>query len=88
MRMYEALKIIASNKNVQVILINIIGGITRCDEIAKGLIKFLNENQSIKFSLRLIGTNEMEGQKLLKPYNITIYRELDATLQALLELMN
>jgi len=87
-RMYEALKIIASNKNVKVILINIIGGITRCDEIAKGLIKFLNENQSIKFSLRLIGTNEVEGQKLLQPYNITIYRELDATLQALLDLMD
>ncbi len=83
-RMYEALKIIASNEKVQAVLINIIGGITRCDEIAKGLIKFLKETPDIKFSLRLIGTNEQEGQELLKPYKITIHRELDQAITSLL----
>ncbi|NVM53469.1 MAG: succinate--CoA ligase subunit beta [Candidatus Helarchaeota archaeon] len=86
-RMYQALNIITSNERVQVILINIIGGITRCDEIAKGLIKFLNENKSFKFSLRLIGTNEREGQDLLKPYNITIHRELDDAIQSLMKFL-
>ncbi|NVM31063.1 MAG: succinate--CoA ligase subunit beta [Candidatus Helarchaeota archaeon] len=81
-RMYQALKIIASNEQVQVILINIIGGITRCDEIAKGLIKFLKENKSITFSLRLIGTNEEAGQELLKPYDIKIFRELNDAIRA------
>ncbi|MHA1130674.1 MAG: ATP-grasp domain-containing protein [Candidatus Helarchaeota archaeon] len=84
-RMYQALKIITSNENVQVILINIIGGITRCDEIAKGLLRFLNEKKTLQFSLRLIGMNEKEGQELLKPYNITIHQELDDAIQALIK---
>ncbi|MHA1650711.1 MAG: ATP-grasp domain-containing protein [Candidatus Helarchaeota archaeon] len=83
-RMYHALKIISSNEKVQTILINIIGGITRCDEIAKGLLKFLSEGTTIDFSLRLIGTNEKEGQEILKPYNITIYRELNDAIQSIL----
>jgi succinyl-CoA synthetase beta subunit len=87
-RMYEALKIISSIKTVKVILINIIGGITRCDEIAKGLIKFLKQNKDIEFSLRLIGTNEKEGQELLKPHDITIHRELDEALKTLLKKLN
>jgi succinyl-CoA synthetase beta subunit len=84
-RMYQALKIISSNKSVRVILINIIGGITRCDEIARGLIKFLDEEKTIQFALRLIGTNEKEGQSLLKPHKITIHRDLDNAIQALIK---
>ncbi len=83
-RMYQALKIITSNEKVKYILINIMGGITRCDEIAKGLIQFLKENKSILFSLRLIGTNEEAGQELLKPYNIKIHQELNDAIQTIL----
>ncbi len=86
-RMYQALKIISSNEKVQGVLINIIGGITRCDEIAKGLIKFLKEGKVIKFALRLIGTNEQEGQDLLKPYNIAIHSDLDDTIQSITNLI-
>ena len=82
------MKIITSNKKVRVILINIIGGITRCDEIARGLIRFLKETGGIQFSLRLIGTNEQEGQDLLKPFHIKIHRELDDTIRDLLKLLN
>lgn len=84
-RMYQALKLITTNKAVKVILINIIGGITRCDEIAKGLIEFLEEKKEISFALRLIGTNEREGQELLRPFNITINRTLDDSMQDLLK---
>ncbi|MHA1266895.1 MAG: ATP-grasp domain-containing protein [Candidatus Helarchaeota archaeon] len=84
-RMYHALQIISKNKQVHGILINIIGGITRCDEIAKGFIQFFKENRAIKYSLRLIGTNEKKGQELLAPYNIKIHRDLDAAIQSLIE---
>jgi len=82
-RMYQALKIISNNKKVRAILINIVGGITRCDEIAKGLIQFLTEESEIKFSLRLLGTNEQEAQSLLKVFNIKIYRQLKDAIRIL-----
>lgn len=66
-KVLNALKIILSNPKVKVILINIFGGITRCDDIAKGII-MAKEELDIKIPLviRLIGTNEKEGQDLLK----------------------
>src|SRR5690606_4014531 len=53
-----ALKIILSDSNVKVILINIFGGITRCDEVAKGLLTALADVKTeIPLVVRLVGTN-------------------------------
>jgi succinyl-CoA synthetase beta subunit len=61
-----ALRIILSDKNVKVILFNIFGGITRCDEVAKGILTALKEIKStIPMVVRLVGTNAEEGRKLL-----------------------
>jgi succinyl-CoA synthetase beta subunit len=47
-------------------MFNIFGGITRCDEVAKGILAALSENAShVPMVIRLVGTNEAEGQKLL-----------------------
>jgi succinyl-CoA synthetase beta subunit len=61
-----ALRIILSDKNVKAILFNIFGGITRCDEVAKGILTALKEVKSdLPMVVRLVGTNAEEGRKLL-----------------------
>jgi succinyl-CoA synthetase beta subunit len=61
-----ALRIILSDKNVKSILFNIFGGITRCDEVAKGILTALKEvKPTIPMIIRLVGTNAEEGRKLL-----------------------
>ncbi len=61
-----ALRIILSDKNVKSILFNVFGGITRCDEVARGILVALAEvKPKIPMVVRLIGTNSEEGRKLL-----------------------
>jgi succinyl-CoA synthetase beta subunit len=61
-----ALRIILSDPNVKVILINIFGGITRCDEVAKGLLSALADVKTkVPVVVRLVGTNAEEGLELL-----------------------
>lgn len=62
-----ALKIILSDPNVSSILINIFGGITRCDEVAEGILSALQETQiRVPLIVRLVGTNSDLGKKLLQ----------------------
>ena len=61
-----ALKIISSDKNVKGILINIFGGIMRCDILAQGVIDAAKEiNISVPLVVRLAGTNFKEGKEIL-----------------------
>lgn len=61
-----ALEIILSDPNVKAILVNIFGGITRVDEVARGIIAALEEvHTDVPMIARLVGTNEEEGRKLL-----------------------
>jgi succinyl-CoA synthetase beta subunit len=61
-----ALRIILSDDRVKAVLINIFGGITRCDEVAKGLLDALATlNTDVPFVVRLVGTNEEEGRQIL-----------------------
>ena len=64
-----ALRIILSDKNVKAILFNIFGGITRCDEVARGIEMAVNQlggNQTLPpMVIRLVGTNEAEACSLL-----------------------
>lgn len=61
-----ALRIILSDSNVKAVLFNIFGGITRCDEVARGILEALQEVQTdVPMIARLVGTNEREGRKIL-----------------------
>ena len=69
----EALKIILSDKNVKGILINIFGGIMRCDVLAQGVVDAIKEvNLSVPLVVRLAGTNVEIGKKILKDSNLKI----------------
>jgi len=62
----EALKIILSDKNVKGILINIFGGIMRCDVLAQGVVEAAKEiNIDVPLVVRLAGTNFKEGKEIL-----------------------
>jgi succinyl-CoA synthetase beta subunit len=61
-----ALRIILSDANVKAVLFNIFGGITRCDEVAKGILEALHSLESdVPMVARLVGTNEAEGRQIL-----------------------
>jgi succinyl-CoA synthetase beta subunit len=67
----SAVEVILSDPKVKAVLFNIFGGITRCDEVAKGLITAFEQiKPSVPFVVRLDGTNDVEGRKLLAEANL------------------
>ena len=74
-----AFKLILKDPKVKSILINIFGGITRCDDIAKGILQSLEEMEvPVPIVVRLVGTNEAEGQKLLEGTQLITAQSLEA----------
>jgi succinyl-CoA synthetase beta subunit len=66
-KVVTALTIITSDKSVKSILFNIFGGITRCDDVARGLVNAFNQmNLTLPVVVRLTGTNEKEAREILK----------------------
>lgn len=66
-KVIEAMKLLLSDRNVKVVMINIFGGITRCDDVAKGLLEAYKQIKTdIPIVIRLTGTNEKEGRALLQ----------------------
>ena len=62
----SAVEVILSNPKVKAVLFNIFGGITRCDEVARGLIEAFDRiKPTVPFVVRLDGTNDEEGRALL-----------------------
>jgi succinyl-CoA synthetase beta subunit len=62
----DAVEVILSNEKVTAVLFNIFGGITRCDEVARGLVEaFEKVKPSVPFVVRLDGTNDVAGRQIL-----------------------
>jgi len=67
----SAVEVILSDDKVRAVLFNIFGGITRCDEVAKGLIEAFEQiKPDVPFVVRLDGTNDKEGRALLAEANL------------------
>lgn len=83
-KVIEAMRLLLSDKDVKVVLINIFGGITRCDDVANGLLQAFEQIEtSIPIVIRLTGTNEVEGRALLKGSKFHIAETMgDATRMA------
>ncbi len=85
-KVLHAFEIISHNRGVKAILINIFGGITRCDDIAKGILQAKKEmDLSVPLVIRLIGTNEKEGRALLKEAGIEAHEDLANAVQKVVE---
>jgi len=73
-----AMEIILSDENVKAILFNIFGGITRCDDVAKGIVAALNQMKiSVPVVVRLTGTNEDAARRILREVSVTPVATMD-----------
>jgi len=72
-----AIKIIRENPKVKVILVNIMAGITRCDEMAMGILEAIKDRAELKLVIRLVGTREKEGRALLENAKIEVLDSMD-----------
>lgn len=81
-KVLTAMRIILRDTNVKAILINIFGGITRCDDVANGIVAAFKElNPTIPVVVRLTGTNEAQAKKILKSVQLETAPTLDEVVQ-------
>jgi succinyl-CoA synthetase beta subunit len=81
-RVMNAVRLVASVPAVKVIVVNLLGGITKCDEVAKGIIA---AGISQKVIVRLAGTNEAEGRKLLSEKGYEMLDTMDLVVKKAVE---
>lgn len=86
-KVVSALEIITSDPNVKVILFNIFGGITRCDDVANGIVE-ATKRIDIKppIVIRLTGTNEELGLQILEEAGFSAYTSMDDVVEKAVEL--
>jgi len=88
-KVIDAMNLLLSDKNVKVIMINIFGGITRCDDVARGLMIALEEmHADIPIVIRLSGTNSEEGLRIISEKNLPTVKSLSEAAQEAIRLAN
>ena len=81
-KVLTAMRIILREPNIRAILVNIFGGITRCDDVATGIVAAFRElKPTVPVVTRLTGTNEGAARKILKEVNLETAPTLDAVVQ-------
>jgi len=77
-KVIAAMEIILSDKNVKAVLFNIFGGITRCDDVAKGIVAALQKLKiEVPVVVRLTGTNEDEARRILREVSVVSVATMD-----------
>ena len=86
-RVEAAFKIILTDPKVRVLFVNILGGITLCDEIARAIVQTRQELQTSKpIVVRLVGTDEAEGKKILAKAGLQAFDTMQDAAQRAVEL--
>ena len=86
-KVVAAVEIITSDPNVKVILFNIFGGITRCDDVANGIIEAIEKiDIELPIVIRLTGTNEDLALKILEDAGFSAYTSMDEVVEKAVEL--
>lgn len=82
-----SLKIVLSDPNVKALFINILGGITRCDEVARGILEAKEKVGVTKpMVIRLVGTNEEEGKRILTEAGIDVLESMEKAAKRVVEI--
>jgi len=82
-----ALNIVLSDPNVKALFINILGGITRCDEVAHGILEAKKKVGVTKpMVIRLVGTNEKEGKRILTEAGIHVLESMEEAAKRVVEI--
>jgi succinyl-CoA synthetase beta subunit len=83
----DALSILQQNKDVKSMLVNIFGGITRCDDVAEGILTALEKfDLKIPLVIRLIGTNEEKGRAMLQEAGLIAFSDMNEAIQETVKL--
>jgi succinyl-CoA synthetase beta subunit len=87
-RISMALEILLSDPDVKAILVNILGGMTRCDDVARAIVNAKKvDSQSKPMVIRLIGTNEEEGKRILMQERIPVLESMDEAARNIVEIV-
>ena len=85
--MAAALNLVFSDPGVDVVFVNILGGITRCDEVAKGILEAKRQVGFLKpVVVRLVGTNEEEGRRILTEAGIHVLDRMEEAARMAVEI--
>lgn len=85
-KVIAALRIILRSQNVKAVLFNIFGGITRCDDIANGIVMAVRElKPSVLIVARLVGTNEEKARKILEEVNLMTANSMEEVVKKAIE---
>jgi succinyl-CoA synthetase beta subunit len=88
-KVVAALEIITSDPNVKAILFNIFGGITRCDDVANGIVEATKRiDIEVPIVIRLTGTNEELALQILEDAGFSAYTSMDAVVEKAVQLAN
>lgn len=88
-KVVNALRIITSDPNVKVILFNIFGGITRCDDVANGIVTATQQiDIQVPIVIRLTGTNEERAIQILEEAGFSALTDMDAAVEKAVNLAN
>jgi len=83
----KAVKLVMSKPEVRAVLLNILGGVTRCDIVAQGVIEALNESEERKpLAVRMIGTNEEAGTRMLQQAGVHTCSSMEEAIKEVLRL--
>jgi succinyl-CoA synthetase beta subunit len=86
-KVVAALEIITADPNVKVILFNIFGGITRCDDVAKGIVEATRRiDIKVPIVIRLTGTNEKEALEILGKAGFSAFTSMDEVVEKAVQL--
>lgn len=86
-KVIDAMNILLSDKNVKSVMINIFGGITRCDDVARGLVAALDQIKTdIPIVIRLSGTNAKEGLEIIEKTGLPVVKTMSEAAQKAIEL--
>jgi succinyl-CoA synthetase beta subunit len=82
-----ALQIVLADPATKAVLVNVLGGITHCDDVARGIVEAVNEAKVEKpLVVRLVGTNQLEGQKILANAGISVLDNMEEAAKQAVEI--
>lgn len=86
-KVIDAMNILLSDKNVKSVMINIFGGITRCDDVARGLVAALDQLKTdMPIVIRLSGTNAKEGLEIIEQTGLPVVKTMSEAAKKAIEL--
>ena len=83
----QSMQIVLANEKVKVLLISLIGGLTRMDRVAAGIDDYLTKNKCrVPIAVRMCGTKAQEGKQILLQHGIKAFDDLSATVKTAVEM--